>query len=245
MSIDRGGEQDWKSHAIKLFDSVLLRLPFVSELFNQGLSKSMGLLAGFHLLSRIELEGDYLEFGVFRGESFRNAIRAAQQGYRATKEGRFPGRFFAFDSFQGLPAVASMGDGVNPYAPGEFATAQAVFEKNLGKLRERYPVEIVAGWFDATLTPATAERLHLCRAAFVNIDCDLYESTVPVLNFVTPLLQTGTILYFDDWFSYRASMDHGEARAAREWLARHPEMRLVDYRNIGITGKMFVVNRTG
>jgi len=229
---------------MRLVDGLLLRLPFASELFNQGISKSMGLLAGFHLLSRIELEGDYLEFGVFRGNTFRNAIRAAQQGFRSSRAGSFRGRFFAFDSFQGLPAVESTGDGVNPYAPGEFSAPRAAFEKNLGRLRRRFPVEIVTGWFDTTLTAETAARLHLQRAAFVNIDCDLYESTVPVLEFVTPLLQTGTILYFDDWFSYRGSMDHGEARAAREWLERHPQLRLVEYRNVGITGKMFVVNRT-
>jgi hypothetical protein len=242
MTVARRDEQGWKSRAIRAFDGVLLRLPFVSELVNQGLSKSMGLLAGFHLLSRIEVEGDYLEFGVFRGETFRNAIRAAQQGFRATKERRFRGRFIAFDSFRGLPQVASMRDGMNPYAQGEFSSSRADFERNLGSMLGRFPIEIVAGWFDETLTAATAERLRLRQAAFVNIDCDLYESTVPVLSFVTPLLQTGTILYFDDWFSYRGSMNHGEPRAAREWLERHPEIRLIDYRQVGITGKMFVVN---
>ncbi len=242
MSIDRSGELGWKRYAIRLVDGIVLRVPFLSELFNQGLSKSMGLLAGFHLLSRIELEGDYLEFGVFRGDTFRNAIRAAHQGFRATQEGRFPGRFIAFDSFQGLPPAASMGDGVNIYAAGEFATSRASFERNLGSLRARFPIEIVEGWFDESLTAANAQRLRLTKAAFVNIDCDLYESTVPVLNFVFPLLQTGTILYFDDWFSCRGSLQHGEARAVREWLERHPEIQLVDYRNVGITGKMFVVN---
>jgi hypothetical protein len=242
MSTDHSGVRGWKLRAINGFDSLLLRLPFVTELINQGLSKDLGLLAAFHLLSRIGLEGDYLEFGVFRGETFRNAIRAARQSFRATHAGRFPGRFIAFDSFAGLPRVASMGDGVNPYAPGEFAAARATFEKTLGRLLHRVPIEVVAGWFDETLNPQTAERLGLQRAAFVNIDCDLYESTVPVLEFVAPLLQTGTILYFDDWFSYRGAIDQGESRAAHEWLARRPGIRLVDYRNVGITGKMFVVN---
>jgi O-methyltransferase len=245
VSLDRSGVHGWKRLASNLFDGLLLRLPFVSEFFNQGLSKNMGLLAAFHLLSRTELEGDYLEFGVFRGETFRNAIRAAHQGFRATKVGGFPGRFFAFDSFEGLPQVPSMGTGMNIYARGEFSASRASFEKHLGRLLERFPIEIVPGWFDETLTGETAERLRLRRAAFVNIDCDLYESTVPVLQFVTPLLQTGTVLYFDDWFSYRGSMDEGEPRAAREWLARNPGIRLVDYRNVGITGKMFVVNIAG
>lgn len=242
MSMDRSGKQGWKDYAMRLFDGLLLRVPFLSEFFNQGLSKSMGLLAAFHLLSRIELEGDYLEFGVLRGDTFRNAIRAARQGYRATKEGRFPGRFIAFDSFAGLPRVASMGDGINPYAKGEFSASRADFERNLGRLLDTFPIEIVPGWFDETLKAETAERLGLHKAAFVHVDCDLYESTVPVLEFVTPFLQTGTILYFDDWFSYRGSMEHGESRAAREWLERHPRIRLVDYRQVGITGKMFIVN---
>lgn len=242
MSMDRSGRQGWKTHAMRLVDGLLLRIPFASELFNQGISKTLGFLAAFHLLSRIELEGDYLEFGVFRGDTFRNAIRAAQQGFRATEEGRFRGRFFAFDSFEGLPEVASMGDGVNLYARGEFSASREDFENNLGRLLHEFPVEIVPGWFGETLTAQTAERLGLRKAAFVNVDCDLYESAVPVLEFVTPLLQTGTILYFDDWFSYRGSMDHGEPRAAREWLERHPDIRLVDYRNVSVTGKMFIVN---
>jgi O-methyltransferase len=245
MSMDRSGERGWKGYAMRLFDRLLLRIPFASEFFNQGLSKSMGLLAAFHLLSRIELEGDYLEFGVLRGDTFRNAVLAAQQGYRATKEGSFPGRFIAFDSFAGLPRVRSMGDGVNPYATGEFSASRADFEKNLGTLLDRFPIEIVSGWFDETLTADTAQRLALHKAVFIHVDCDLYESTVPVLEFVTPFLQTGTILFFDDWFSYRGSMEHGEPRAAREWLERHPAIRLVDYRNVGITGKMFVVNVAG
>ncbi|MDX2169591.1 MAG: TylF/MycF/NovP-related O-methyltransferase [Deltaproteobacteria bacterium] len=239
MSGQRRSTDGWKRRAIDLVDALLLRLPFVSELLNHGVSKSLGILAGFHLLRSNRITGDYLEFGVFRGETFRNAIRAAQRVFR---DGALPGRFVAFDSFAGLPAVASMGDGVNPYAAGEFAAAREEFEATLGSLRTRVPIEVVAGWFDATLTPQTAARLALRRAAFVNIDCDLYESTVAVLAFITPLLQTGTILYFDDWYSYGGSVAQGEARAAREWLERSPGIQLVEYRNVGLTGKMFVVN---
>jgi hypothetical protein len=245
MSVDRAGVHGWKRHAIDLVDGLALRLPFVSELFNQGLSKTMGLLAAFHYLSRNQIEGDYLEFGVYRGETFRNAIRAAGQGFRGSPQGRFAGRFLAFDSFAGLPPVASMEEGSNPFRVGEFAASRVDFERTVGRLLRHHPVEIVPGWFEDTLTEETAERLRLHRAAFVNIDCDLYESTVPVLRFITPLLQTGSVVYFDDWFSYRGSMQDGEPRAASEWLAAHPHIHLVDYRAVGITGKMFIANVAG
>jgi hypothetical protein len=242
MSMDRSGVRGWKRHAADLLDRIVLQLPFATEVANQGASKNLAILAAFHLLSRIELEGDYLEFGVFRGETFRNAIRAARQGFRATREGRFLGRFVAFDSFQGLPPVPSMNERINVYAAGEFAASRESFDSTVASVRRHAAIEVVPGWFADTLNADTARRLRLEKAAFVNVDCDLYESTDTVLDFVTPLLQTGTVLYFDDWFSQRGSMHHGEARAAAEWLARNPQIRLIDYRNAGITGKMFLVN---
>src|SRR5437763_11463578 len=51
----------------------------------------------FHLTSFSKVEGDYLEFGVFRGNSFIKAWNSA----RLT--GRRRVRFYAFDSFEGLP----------------------------------------------------------------------------------------------------------------------------------------------
>src|SRR5690606_13428712 len=145
------GDRGWKRRVMRLVDGALLRLPYVSELLNQGTSKTLGLLAGFHLLSRIGVEGDYLEFGVRRGDTFRSAILAAGQAYRAAPQRRFPGRFIAFDSFAGLPAAASMEEPGNPYVPGDFAASQQSFERNLGRLRSIHPVEIVAGWFEETL----------------------------------------------------------------------------------------------
>ena len=51
----------------------------------------------FRKVSESQTAGDYLEFGVFRGTSFINACRLARR-YRLDKM-----RFFAFDSFEGLP----------------------------------------------------------------------------------------------------------------------------------------------
>ncbi len=243
LVVDAGGVATWKRWLMHAFDSVFLRVPFTTEFLNQGVSKNLGILAGWHLLSRIGVEGDYLEFGVFQGETFRNSILAARNAYRATEAGRFTGRFLAFDSFEGLPAVTSSTDDSRFYSPGQFRSERTQFERTVGGLLRKYPVEIVPGWFDRTLNDATAQKIGLRKAAFVNVDCDLYESTVPILKFITPYLQTGTVIYFDDWFSIRGSMDEGEPRACREWLERHPDISLVDYRTVGITGKMFLVNR--
>jgi O-methyltransferase len=244
MSVDRSGVKGWKRWIWNLLDQLVLRIPYFTELWNQGMSKNLGLLAGWHFISRIELEGDYLEFGVFRGETFRNAILAARQGFRGTREGKYFGKFFAFDSFQGLPKVASMSDPNNPYIQGEFCSSRQVFNDTLGKLSQKNAVHVIEGWFSEVLNPETAKRIPLSLAAFINIDCDLYEPTVSVLEFVLPYLQTGTVIYFDDWYSLKGSIADGEGRACQEWLERHKNIKLVEYRNIGITGKMFIVNKT-
>ena len=43
------------------------------------------------------------------------------------------------------------------------------------------------------------------------VDCDLYQSTVPVLAFLADLLQDGTVVLFDDWYCFREADDQAAA----------------------------------
>ncbi len=233
----------WKERLFALVEPLVIRVPYVSELFNQGLSKSLSLLAGWHFVKRCGVEGDYLEFGVFRGEGFRTSLIAARRMFGGRKN--FAGRFIAFDSFEGLPVVSSLKTENNIFLGGEYSASVDTFLRTLGSLKKIFPIEIVKGWFNRTLTAETISKFNLQRAAFINVDCDIYESTVDVLRFITPLVQTGTVLYFDDWFCQKGSMEDGEPKACQEWLAANPSITLVEYRNVGIYGKMFIVNRRG
>ena len=71
----------------------------------------------FRAVSESQSAGDYLEFGVFRGTSFINACRLAR------KHGLDEMRFFAFDSFEGLPDS----EGV-VMRQGAYASSRATFE---------------------------------------------------------------------------------------------------------------------
>ena len=199
-----------------------------------------------------QIEGDYLEFGVAEGNSFVAAYRAitrernqhASMGYEGSEYRRWlesKPRFFAFDSFEGLPA--GPGERHVDYFPGSYKCSEDRFKANLKKqavdLRQ---VVTVPGFYDKTLNPETKERLGLRRAAMVMIDCDLYESTVPVLDFLTSLVGQGTILIFHDWFRFRGSPEHGEQRACREWLARNPQLELLEHWREGPQAVSFLVN---
>lgn len=183
------------------------------------------------------IEGDYLEFGVYRGQSFIGAYQALQQQFerrirhdaggeqegtaRAQRQAAWDNmRFFAFDSFEGLPALTAEDLATQDFAAGQYACSVAEFQTRIsagGIAEDR--VRMVPGWFEQTCTAQTIQQLGMRKAAVIWIDADLYSSTRAVLSFVTDLLQDGTVLIFDDWFSYRGSPYQGEQRAFREWAA--------------------------
>jgi hypothetical protein len=199
-----------------------------------------------------QIEGDYLEFGVYQGESFSAAYSEIMRNrelhralgfdtpeYRRWAEVR--PRFFAFDSFQGLPAGPAERH-VDYHPGGYYCTLEDFKARAIANGIDWSDVVTVKGFYDQTLTPELKEKYQLRKAAVVMIDCDLYESTVPVLDFLTDLVHQGTILIFDDWFRFRGSPEHGEQRACREWLARNPHMELIEYWREGPQAVSFLVN---
>jgi O-methyltransferase len=189
--------------------------------------------------ARHSVEGDYLEFGVSRGGTF---VAAWEYARRSELESM---RFYAFDSFQGLPeaqGVDSRGFQHADFAPGGYACSEADFRGTLARARvDPARVTIVPGWYSEVLGAGRAPTLPLRKAAVVWIDCDFYESTVPVLEFLTAYVQDGTLLIFDDWFCFRGDPERGEQRAFAEWLARNPGVRASELLRFGWHGSSFIL----
>ena len=183
-----------------------------------------------------KIEGDYAEFGVWTGRTFVEAWRAGNSFSVANR------RFIAFDSFEGLPKVEG-DDDTGRWTAGEFSADRKSFEARLRRARvPKEQVHIVEGFFDATL--AQPERIPLEKVAIAWVDCDLYSSTVPVLDYLTPRLSQGAILIFDDWFCFKGDPEKGEAKACGEWLQRNPQISLVPWRQYNFAGQAFIVRRT-
>lgn len=210
------------------------------------------LRTGASFIAHNQVEGDYLEFGVFKGDSFIAAYRAIERERRVVI-GSFPRtddsapwfdhppRYFAFDSFAGLPG----GDAVRQadYHAGAYACSEDRFKANVvagGVDMSR--LVTVPGLYDSSLTAEVKSRHALRRAAMVMIDCDLYESTVPVLDFIGDLVGQGTVIIFHDWFRFKGSPLHGEQRACAEWLQRNPRIELIEYWREGPQAMAFLVN---
>jgi O-methyltransferase len=181
------------------------------------------------------LLGDYAEFGVYRGDTFAHVFRRARDLMP-------PMRFFAFDSFEGLPQLKGI-DQEGEFWQGQFACSQQDFEANLKqKGVDMSRVRIVPGWFDRTLTDASKEEHSLRVVSIAYIDCDVYESCVSVLSFLTDLVRQGSILLFDDWFNYRNRATHGVQRVTTEWLAANKRITLTEWCTFLPFGKAFIVN---
>lgn len=183
------------------------------------------------------LLGDYLEFGVWRGDAFIHTYKRAER--------RIPTmRFFAFDSFEGLPEIEGI-DAGGEFHQGQFACSQDDFTnrlRNTGVDLRR--CVMVPGWFDKSLTDEVKQQHQLHVASIAYIDCDLYESCAPVMKFLTSLVRQGTILIFDDWYHFRADPTRGVQRATNEWLAANPSFSLIPWFDISHHGKAFFVNIT-
>ena len=79
-------------------------------------------------------------------------------------------------------------------------------------------------------------------AAVVLFDMDLYAPTLAALFWSRQLLQQGTFLIFDEFFSFSGDSNRGESRALREFLEEFPEITLRDFASYGCGGKVFIVD---
>lgn len=134
---------------------------------------------------------NYFEAGVYAGSSLAEWSSRCDEAGVATK-------MYGADSFAGLPD--STADDDSSWLPGEFYCPIDVTRWNLDRLGvPRGSVRLIKGWFDDTLTPELAADVGSVEVAM--LDADTYASTVPVLDFLTPLLGDRAWLIFDDWYS--------------------------------------------
>lgn len=172
-----------------------------------------------------QVEGDYLEFGVYRGTSFIRAYKKFKDHIERHKEYHLP-RFIAFDSFEGLPE--SNEDHIpRQYHKGAYAFPQDEFvDSVISKGVDPTYLIVVSGFYNESLSDKVKQEHKILQASVIYIDCDIYESAVPVFHFITNLVQTGTIIVVDDWFRHRGQKTHGIQRACDEWLQENPHITL-------------------
>ena len=205
-----------------------------------------------------QVEGDYLEFGVYSGKSFTESYRGLERNKKILQEEglslqhdqyeylKTETRFFAFDSFQGFPEFS--GQDLTSKIPEHWKAGDvSMGEEDFLQILESNGLDLslvktIKGWYDETLTSDLKDTLSLRKAALIHIDCDLYESTVPCLDFITDLIQDGTVIVFDDWYRYKNDPDLGVQGATNNWLKRNPHLNLTELASYRAKSIAFIVN---
>lgn len=181
-----------------------------------------------------DVTGDYYEFGLYAGASF----------YHAQQEAKHLGldsmHFWGFDSFRGLPVVDAVES--TSFITGSYACPRELVERLHNQFGVDWSrVHLIEGWFESVLTMELAAEMKMGPAKIVLVDCDIYQSAAPVLKFIAPMLQEGTIVLFDDWNCFGTERNAGERRAFREFLLGHPEWTAEEVGKIGTYGIMFAM----
>lgn len=124
---------------------------------------------------------DFLEFGVFEGESLNYWVQHVTQSDAA---------FYGFDSFEGLPE-----DWTPDKPKGTFAT------KGQPPPITDSRVNFIIGLFTQTLPSFLKNYSNTHKTKIVHMDADLYSSTLFVLVQLLPTFKKGDIIIFDE-FAY-------------------------------------------
>lgn len=148
--------------------------------------------------SAAKIKGDIAEVGVYQGASAKIICEA--KGEKT---------LHLFDTFEGLPEVTETDRTVN-FKKGDF---HYPFERVKAYLSAYSNVHIYKGLF-----PKTADGIKNERFSFVNLDVDIYESTLNSLIFFYPRMNQGGILISHDYSSLP-----GVKKAFDEFFKDKPE----------------------
>lgn len=144
---------------------------------------------------------DYLEFGVSTGASFRWWAEHLKNPNT---------RLFGFDTFTGLPEdwgpfkAGAMSNGNKPPEMNDSRCTfyQGIFQKTLYDFLKTYQSD---------------------KKKIIHLDADLYSATLFVLTMMSPYLNKGDIIFFDEF-----NVPMHEYKALKEWTeAFYPEYEVL------------------
>ena len=78
------------------------------------------------------------------------------------------------------------------------------------------------------------------KVSIVNLDCDIYTSTIQALEIIEKYLIIGSVIMFDDFNAFNADNNKGQRRALSEFLSKS-SFNVDEFSTYFYSGKSFVV----
>ena len=190
----------------------------------------------FDYLEDQKVNGDYFEFGVHKFRTFYMAYKFSEiKGLNSMS-------FKLFDSFKGLPITENI-QSPKLIAGSLKSTKKELLDFIIKNKFDEKKIKIFENFYSNV--PSSRDYKELIndrqsnKAAMVCIDCNLYDSYVQALELVLPFLQTGTIVYLDDYYS--SPQSNKNPRKAFEEFKSISEIEFLPFLNVGWWGKSFIV----
>ncbi len=202
------------------------------------------------------IPGAVAEFGCFEGFSsllladLIVEFNAQTEFYSAI----FPRHLYIYDSFEGFPKSANPVDSISyevadsgywrEHEDASPPGTEEMLRRELSKRLDSSGWTIVRGMYSDSLVSAPITE----PVAITNLDCDLYSSSVEVLDHLLGrrLLPDGAVLLMDDYNCNRANPRFGMRRALRECFARTDGFYTYsEFLRYGWHGRAWFVHRLG
>ena len=228
-----------KLEFLQNFASYLIAI--INPAVTHNLEKYKALKKIFYLSAIEDIEGEYLEFGIYTGSSFCHSIRCAKQLVKINPEIEKM-KFFGFDSFDGFGDVSD--DEKHPfYKDQNFSTDMDKVEKRVLKIAKAENFQIIPGFFEESLKPGPA-FYGIEKSRIIFVDSDTYSSAKAALKFSVSTIQNGTFIVLDDFYSYKGDQTLGVAGAFNEFIKENNffARRVLDY---AMGGVAFVLHKRG
>ena len=194
-----------------------------------------------------QIEGSYVEFGVAFGHSMR-AAEIAERSSHLNSLGirRIHRKLIGFDTFSQFLSDNPKDNHMTWSGPAFNIPLKKVehrFSRDLGK-------RIFLNRQDATKLVDSEGKVLLTHENFgldgpialLLLDMDLYEPTIAALRWSRSRIQSGTIIFADEYFAFCGRTDRGEALAIKEFLHENPEISLRQFGYYGAGGAVFIVS---
>lgn len=169
------------------------------------------------LKTTLELDGDIVELGCYKGDTSLMLAEAIQGTGK---------KLWIYDSFEGLPQKSMQDEsaiGVDFKAGELFVTKREVKQRFL---RAGLPVPVIKkAWFNEL----TSDDLPL-NICFAFLDGDFYQSIKDSLKLVESKMINGAALLVHD---YKNEALPGVAKAVDEWL-KGKNLKILEYQSLGI-----------
>mgnify|MGYP001254643097 FL=1 len=132
------------------------------------------------------LEGDYIEFGIFKGKSLYHSFKTFKRLYKDDNKS-----FYGLDSFEGFPV-----ENHNFYKNENFKSS---YKKVSSTFKKYKNIHIESGFFSESLKKE--KLIKVKKICFAFVDCDIYESSLEVFEYLKPRMVPGGFIMIDDFLS--------------------------------------------